>query len=148
MKAILRIDPDRAHAVPGKSIARPISPEARRRAAQNKTHNAELAEMIVLRTESVPGFIELFSQLQEELQPESCIESTFVDAMAAAHWHRMRYWLIEKTLTAPGFPAASGRKRLSCPKQDRPKKMYSPNEPNFGQPPNRCPVESQTRRSG
>jgi hypothetical protein len=111
MKSTLRIAPDRARTVPGNSIAGSISHEARRRSAQNATHNAELAEMIVLPTESVPGFIELLSQLQGELQPESCVESTFVDAMAAAHWRRMRYWLIERTLTAPGFPAASGQSR-------------------------------------
>jgi hypothetical protein len=93
MKSTLRIAPDRARAVSGKSIASPIPLEVRRRSAQNAAHNAELAEMIVLSTESVSGFIELLYQLRGELQPESCVESTFVDAMAVAHWRRMRYWL-------------------------------------------------------
>jgi hypothetical protein len=177
MKTILRIAPDRARAVPGKSITGRISPEARRRSAQNATHNAELAEMIVLSTESVPGFIELLSQLQEELQPESFVESRFVDVMAAAHWRRMRYWLIEKTLTAPGFPAAPGQSRAllllkrfqsslrrqyqrtfeafktyrACRTREAagsPKKDVFRKRTQFRTNGQPVPVESQTRRSG
>lgn len=106
MNSTLRIAAKRS------GVAGPVTSEYGARSAQTATRNAMLAEMVVLSTESVPSFIELITQLQEELQPESFVENMFVEVMAVAHWRRMRLWIIEKNQATADFRTLADKSRF------------------------------------
>ena len=112
MSSILRIEASRANGaksrgpvtVAGRLAALansakstgPVTQEGRERSAQNAIRHGILAESIVLDSESAERFSEVLSTLQDELQPNSSIESRYVETMALAEWRRLRLICIEK----------------------------------------------------
>ena len=76
----------------------PVTPEGKARCSQNATRHGLLADSMVLDGESENRFCALFSRLEDELQPETGIETDQIEIMAVAHWRRMRLWSLEKAL--------------------------------------------------
>jgi hypothetical protein len=74
----------------------PVTPEGLARSSQNSIRHGILAESVVLDSESVEGFYEVLSTLQQELQPVTSIESRYVETMALAEWRKMRLICLEK----------------------------------------------------
>jgi hypothetical protein len=74
----------------------PVTPEGKARSSQNAVRHGILAESVVLDSESVEGFYEVLSTLQDELQPVTSIESRYVETMALAEWRKLRLICLEK----------------------------------------------------
>ena len=75
----------------------PTSPEGLRKASRNSLRHGMLARTIVLDGESLDRFMLLLSTLQDELQPQTAVESDLVESMAVARWRQMRLWSMEKS---------------------------------------------------
>jgi hypothetical protein len=97
---------------------------ANRRSAQTATRNVILAEMIVLSSESVPSFIQLITQLQEELQPETFVESGFVEVTAPSSFSSVARpeivanTSVVSTPSKPTAPGESGKRKMPRKKSD------------------------------
>ncbi len=74
----------------------PVTPEGKRNSSRNAIKDGWLSSTIVLKSELEERFLELLNDLVEELQPETSIENTLVDTMAAARWRQLRLWGMEK----------------------------------------------------
>jgi hypothetical protein len=74
----------------------PVTPEGRARSAQNATRHGMLSDSIVLDDESAERFGIVLSLLEDELEPVTGIEQTFVETMALARWRQLRLWTVEK----------------------------------------------------
>jgi hypothetical protein len=74
----------------------PRSSKGRGIAARNGTRHGMLARTIVLEGESPNRFMLLLGALQDEFQPQTCVQRSLVETMAVARWRQMRLWAIEK----------------------------------------------------
>jgi hypothetical protein len=74
----------------------PVPPEGKRNSSRNAVKHGLLASTIVLKGEIEERFLELLNDLVEELQPETSIECSLVETIAAARWRQLRLWGMEK----------------------------------------------------
>jgi hypothetical protein len=74
----------------------PVTAEGKYSSSRNAIKHGLLAETIVLKTEPSDRFLEILAELEEELQPETSIEYTLIEKMAAARWRQLRLWGMEK----------------------------------------------------
>jgi hypothetical protein len=75
----------------------PVTAEGKSNSSRNAIKHGLLAETIVLKTERGDRFLEVLAELEEELQPETSIEYTLIEKMAAARWRQLRLWGMEKS---------------------------------------------------
>ena len=74
----------------------PITPEGKLASSRNAITHGLLAGTIVLKGESEERFNALLADLHAELQPQTSVEITLIETMAAARWRQLRIWGIEK----------------------------------------------------
>jgi hypothetical protein len=74
----------------------PVTAEGKRNSFRNAVKHGWLAETIVLKSELSDRFLEIIAELEDELQPETSIEYTLIQKMAAARWRQLRLWGMEK----------------------------------------------------
>ncbi len=74
----------------------PITPEGKLASSRNAMTHGLLAGTVVLKGESEERFNALLADLHAELQPQTAVEITLVETMAAARWRQLRIWGIEK----------------------------------------------------
>ena len=74
----------------------PISARGKAISAQNSARHSILANTIVLEGESTERFTALLEALQTELMPETELEISLIENMAACRWRQMRIWGMEK----------------------------------------------------
>ncbi len=68
----------------------PVTPEGKYNSSRNAFKHGLLADTVVLKSELEHRFLELLDDLMEELQPETSIEYSLVETMAAARWRQLR----------------------------------------------------------
>ena len=74
----------------------PITPEGKLASSRNAMTHGLLAGTIVLKGESEERFNALLADLHAELQPQTSVEITLIETMAAVRWRQLRIWGIEK----------------------------------------------------
>jgi hypothetical protein len=74
----------------------PVTPEGKRNSSRNSIKHGLLASTIVLKGEIEDRFLEVLNDLIVELQPETAVECSLVEMMAAARWRQLRLWGMEK----------------------------------------------------
>ncbi len=74
----------------------PVTPEGKRNSSSNAIKHGLLASTIVLKGEIEERFLEVLDDLIEEMQPETAVECSLVEMMAAARWRQLRLWGMEK----------------------------------------------------
>ncbi len=73
----------------------PVTPEGKYNSSRNAFKHGLLADTVVLKSELEERFHDLLNDLMEELQPETSIEYSLVEMMAAARWRQLRIWGME-----------------------------------------------------
>jgi hypothetical protein len=73
-----------------------VTPEGKRNSCRDAIKHVSLASTIVLRGEIEERFLETLNDLIEEMQPETAVECSLVEMMAAARWRQIRLRGMEK----------------------------------------------------
>ena len=92
MRTERQIEASRAN---GAKSRGPVTPEGKYNSSRNAFKHGLLADTVVLKSELKERFLELLNDLMEELQPETSIEYSLVETMAAARWRQLRIWGME-----------------------------------------------------
>jgi hypothetical protein len=76
----------------------PKTPAGKAASSRNNLRHGLAAATVVLNGESVAHFNSLLATLQDELQPETGVESALIESLAIARWRQMRLWAFEKAV--------------------------------------------------
>ena len=74
----------------------PVTPEGKARVSRNAITHGMLSNAVVLTDEEAEHFAATLALLEEELQPQTPVESKLVRVMAVADWRQTRLWCLEK----------------------------------------------------
>src|SRR6266566_5007487 len=92
MSSDLRILTSRAN---GAKSRGPKTPEGKLASSRNAERHGMFSRCILIKGESPERFSQLLTELEDELQPQTGIETSLVESIAYCRWRQARLWAME-----------------------------------------------------